>query len=184
MRRWSVVCGVLFGLHVASLQPAWAQAPIPGDVGTIECAQAQLAIQTLIGNETTPPYKNHGQYVKAAADAANTALQSGQITGACHGCIVSQFARSIPIAEQTACGPVQCAAPGAPGWGNMVKTGGNATQVTAANAQACCLACVNNPDCAQWAFLSGSTCSLNVPPSTCVAPTFTFFNNSGNIRCP
>jgi len=142
MRRWIVVCGVLFGLIVAWPQRGWAQASVPGDVGTLECAQAQVAVQTLVGNETKPPYKNHGQYVSAAAHAANTPLEIGQITEACHSCIVSQFARSIPIAGQTACGPIQCAAPGAPGWGNMIKVGGNGMTVASVTTpQACCVMC-------------------------------------------
>src|SRR5262249_22281404 len=65
----------------------------------------QLAVQGEVGNETNPPYQNHGAYVSAAAHAANPAFEAGEITEACQGCIVSQFSPSIPIRAQENSGP-------------------------------------------------------------------------------
>jgi len=69
------------------------------------CRKAQLSVQATVGNEDPAIYKNHGAYVSAAAAAANVFLYSGEIDLECHSCIVSQFARRIPIAQQTPCGP-------------------------------------------------------------------------------
>ena len=52
MRLWSVIFGVLVGLHMAWAHPGWAQ----GDVGTLACSEVQLAVQSEVGNETNPPY--------------------------------------------------------------------------------------------------------------------------------
>ena len=110
MWQWRIVFGVLVGLYLAFTPPGWAQGVVgstvtPGDEGTEACREVQLAVQSEVGEETNPPYRNHGQYVRAAAHAANPALEAGEITEACHSCIVSQFAKSIPIANQEACGP-------------------------------------------------------------------------------
>ena len=187
MRRWSVVFGILLGLHMAWTQPGWAQGGFvptltPGDVGTQACREVQLAVQGEVGNETNPPYKNHGQYVRAATNAANPALQAGEITEACHSCIVSQFARSIPIGDQESCGPDLCEVSGGPGWENMVHPGGGVVNLGNITPQACCQACVANPDCAQWSIFLGS-CQLNVPPTGCANP-ITATPNGGIIRCP
>jgi hypothetical protein len=95
---WALVCTGVFWVIVPQV---WAQ----GDVGSAECREVQEEVQQAVGNETNPPYRNHGQYVRAAAQAANPALEAGEITEACHACIVRQFAESVPIADQEACGP-------------------------------------------------------------------------------
>ena len=87
------------------------RAQASGDVGTAECGTVQQEVQQAVGNETNPPYKTHGKYVKTAAQAANPALAAGEITEACLECIVSQFAQSIPLADQEACGPSCAHAP-------------------------------------------------------------------------
>jgi len=69
------------------------------------CREAQLAVQAAVGDENPAIYKNHGAYVAAATAAANPFLESGQIDAECHSCIINQFARRIPIAQQTPCGP-------------------------------------------------------------------------------
>jgi hypothetical protein len=69
---------------------------------TAECRTAQLAAQTAVADGF--PYKNQGQMVRTAARAANPFLYDGLISEECHSCIVSQFARRIPIAEQEPCG--------------------------------------------------------------------------------
>jgi hypothetical protein len=135
-----------------------------------------------VGDETNPPYRNHGQYVKAAAHAANPALEAGEITEACHSCIVSQFARSIPIVNQENCGPDLCDESGGPGWENMIRPGGNVASTSDTTPQDCCKSCAADLNCAQWAF-SGNQCQHNVPPNQCVNPVIPF-NNGGMIRCP
>ena len=67
------------------------------------CRQAQLAVQSQVGDVTS--YANHGQLMKAVAAAANVFLESGEIDAECHSCIVSQYARRIPVADMEACGP-------------------------------------------------------------------------------
>ena len=69
------------------------------------CREAQLSVQATVGDENPAIYKNHGAYVSAAAAAANVFLYSGEIDSVCHSCIVSQFARRIPVADQEPCGP-------------------------------------------------------------------------------
>jgi hypothetical protein len=69
------------------------------------CRQAQLSVQAQVGDEDPGVYKNHGAYVSAAAAAANVFLYAGEIDSVCHSCIVSQFARRIPISDQEPCGP-------------------------------------------------------------------------------
>jgi len=180
MRLWTVVFGILVCLQMAWTQPGWAQ----GDVGSEVCRDVQLQVQQAVGNETDPPYKNHGAYVKAAAHAANPALESGEITEACHECIVSQFAQSIPIINQNPCGVGLCGVPGGPGWQNEVHAGGGVALTGATTAQDCCRDCVANPDCTQWAFFLGSPCELNVPPdNACTGPLVSVID-SGRIRCP
>jgi hypothetical protein len=187
MWLWTVVVGVLVGLHMAWTPPGWAQGGfvptlVPGDVGTRACREVQLAVQGEVGNETNPPYQTHPQYVGAAVLAAKPAL-AGEITGACYLCIVLPFGKSIPINAQKSCGPDLCEVSGGPGWGNMVRPGGNGAFIASATTpQACCLACDANPQCAQWAFTT--SCQHNVPPNQCVAPSPIVFINSGIIRCP
>lgn len=178
MRLWTVVFGITVCLQMAWAQPGWAQ----GDVGSQVCREVQLEVQGVVGNETKPPYKNHGQYVKAAAHAANPALEADEITEACHECIVSQFAQSIPTGDQSSCGSDLCQVSGGPGWGNVVRPGGGVTVTDATTPQACCSACVANPDCAQWAFGNNGPCQLNVG-TVCVG-ALTSVPNSGIISCP
>jgi hypothetical protein len=61
------------------------------------CEEAQVATQDAV--ESGGPYRNHGKLVKTAAHEAN----QFDITEECHNCIVSQFARGIPIEEQEVC---------------------------------------------------------------------------------
>ncbi len=69
-----------------------------------QCTTLQTALQLKMGDEDPSRYRNHGKYVSPVARATSRALKRGEITPECQGCIVRQFARSIPIAEQTACG--------------------------------------------------------------------------------
>ena len=96
---------VFVGVLVTLATLVWAQ----GDAGSQECLDVQHAVQATVGDETNPPYRNHGQYVREATHATNPALESGQITEECHSCIVNQFSHSIPIADQEACGEARVA---------------------------------------------------------------------------
>jgi hypothetical protein len=184
MRRQSVVFGVLVALHMAWTPTSWAQGEFAthlGDVDTLACFEAQQAVQDEVGDEANPPYRNHGQYVSAATHAANVALTAGEITRACHGCIVSQFARSIPIANQESCGPGLCEVSGGPGWENVIRPGGNGVFTSDVTPQACCQSCAADASCAQWAF-SNDSCQHNVGV-TCVG-SLTPFSEGGIIMCP
>jgi hypothetical protein len=173
MWRWAVVFAIFVALHMGWTQAAWSQ-----DVGTPACRDAQLAVQSETGDQTDPPFTNHGQYVSAAAHAANLPLDSGAITEACHECIVSQFAQSIPVADQQACGPdvptTLCAMSGGQGWENEVYSGGEGdifTSEETPSAADCCQLCLNTVDtvdgpCLQWVFISSAiTCVLNFNPA-------------------
>jgi hypothetical protein len=91
---------VVFSLAAVT---AYAQTPIPGDVGTYQCRQVQIAAQQAV---LDGKYKNHGQMVSTAAKVVdNAAWVQEIITCECASCIMHQFAQSIPIAEQEPCGP-------------------------------------------------------------------------------
>lgn len=93
---------LLLVLLVGLCAPAWAQAP--GDVGTSECRVVQLAAQGSVQGVVSPP-RNHGQLMKVVTRITSPELYKGNITEACSSCIVSQFARKVPISGQAACGP-------------------------------------------------------------------------------
>jgi hypothetical protein len=99
---------VLIGGFVGTRPQAWAQAP--GDIGSAECREAQVAAEIAV--ESGGPYENHGQLVRTAANVVSAAVAAGTITEACASCIMNQFARRIPIAEQAPCGQPQQAQQG------------------------------------------------------------------------
>ena len=67
----------------------------------ITCEQLQADAQALI--EAGGPWKNHGKYVSTVAKFVDPYLESGEIDSVCASCIVSQFARRIPIEDQEPC---------------------------------------------------------------------------------
>lgn len=75
---------------------------ISGDCVELTCEGAQLIAQDAVASGG--PYKNHGGVVKTAAQSINEYLYEGVISEECHSCIVSQFAKRIPIEEQGVCG--------------------------------------------------------------------------------
>lgn len=79
-----------------------AQGCEPGDVGSPECLEVQSVAQAAVADGS--PYQNHGQAMRVAARVTSEAQQAGEITAECASCIVSQFARRIPIEEQELCG--------------------------------------------------------------------------------
>lgn len=79
------------------------QAQVAGDVGTFECRAVQVdAMAAVTGGA---PYRNHGQLVRTAANIVSMAFEQSSITEACSSCIVSQFARRLPVELQEPCGP-------------------------------------------------------------------------------
>jgi len=97
----------LIGLLWIAVPQTYAQ--VPGDVGTIECRLLQLAVQGAVGDEDPVVYRNHGAWLSAVSNIVRPEKDSGAITPECASCIVHQFARRVPIAGQTPCGPTPCA---------------------------------------------------------------------------
>jgi hypothetical protein len=91
-----ITCIMVFGLCCAMVPQALTQDPIT-------CEELQAEVQALVGNEADGDWKNHGQYVSTVAKFVDPYLESGEIDSVCAGCIVSQFARGIPIEEQEPC---------------------------------------------------------------------------------
>lgn len=94
-----VILIAVFLIGFASI--AHGQAP-----GTSACGAMHQIVQTLVGDENPTTYKNHGAYLSAVDKLVSQAVRAGLITKECSECIVSQFARRIPIASQQLCGVV------------------------------------------------------------------------------
>ena len=109
---FAVGIGVLVAMVAVIGLSATLVAQEPGDVGSAECRLVQLDAQDAVA--AGMPYKNHGQMVRTAANNQSPSLEAGYITEECSSCIMNQFARDIPIAEQEACGMegYECADPG------------------------------------------------------------------------
>lgn len=71
-----------------------------------ECRALQILVQDSVGDEDPAVYRNHGAYVSTAAKMVSPYLESGMISEECASCIINQFARRIPIAEQENCGEI------------------------------------------------------------------------------
>lgn len=67
------------------------------------CRELQVMVQETVGNEDPAVYRNHGKYVSTVAKFVDPYLESGAIDSVCASCIVSQFARRIPIEDQEPC---------------------------------------------------------------------------------
>ncbi|HEX9750797.1 MAG TPA: hypothetical protein VGB22_05890 [candidate division Zixibacteria bacterium] len=89
-------------LAIAAI-PSALLAQHDGVIQTAVCREVQLRAQAAV--EAGEPYRNKGQLQKTAAHVVDAAQSAGEIDAACASCILSQFARGIPIAEQSACGP-------------------------------------------------------------------------------
>ncbi len=77
---------VLVGLFFAMAPSVWAQGP-----GSLACGVAQQECQAAV-DLLGPDPRNHGAIVSACAQAANPALESGEINEECHSCVVSEKA--------------------------------------------------------------------------------------------
>lgn len=103
----SITARTLFASFVSStwIGRLWAQAAgSPGDVGNSSCGALQQAVQLAFPDPTR--YKNHGAYVSSVAHSVSAAQNASLITDACSGCIVSQFAQSVPLDQQQSCGTI------------------------------------------------------------------------------
>jgi len=69
----------------------------------ITCRELQIMVQETVGNEDPAVYRNHGKYVSTVAKLVDPYLESEAIDSVCASCIVSQFARRIPIEDQEPC---------------------------------------------------------------------------------
>jgi len=95
-KRILITCLMILGLCCAMIPQALTQGPIT-------CEQLQADVQALVGDEADGDWKNHGQYVSTVAKFVDQYLESGEIDSVCASCIVSQFARRIPIEDQEPC---------------------------------------------------------------------------------
>lgn len=123
MRRQSFTCLIplIFGSFLGTLMStATLRAQDSEDVGSAECRAVQLEAQDAVLADA--PLLNHGseaswarvspRLVRAlrlarlmtAARVVVRANKLGDISGSCAGCIISQFARRIPIEDQRTCG--------------------------------------------------------------------------------
>ncbi len=96
-KRNLIAFAMVFCLFCAVIAQLPAQDPIT-------CGDLQLLVQDSVGNEDPAVYRNHGKYVSTAAKMVDPYLESGEIDSVCASCIVSQFARSIPVEQQEPCG--------------------------------------------------------------------------------
>lgn len=90
---------------VVALILVWPPGLAAQGVGTSACREVQRITQLTVGDEVGDLYGNHGAYVSAAARVVSAELSAGRITEECASCIMNQFARRVPIAEQAVCGP-------------------------------------------------------------------------------
>lgn len=95
-KRNLIAFAMVFCLFCAVIAQVPAQTPIT-------CGELQDMVQAAVGNEDPAVYRNHGQYVSTVAKMVDPYLESGEIDSVCASCIVSQFARRIPVEDQEAC---------------------------------------------------------------------------------
>src|SRR6266540_558043 len=100
----ALVVVVLFSFFVL-IPRVWAD---PAGPESDVCGVAQSISQNSFTSGA--PYKNPGKGVSTAANAQDPFVQTGSIDEECSSCIMNQFARRIPVADQETCGP-DCAHP-------------------------------------------------------------------------
>src|SRR5215471_17919621 len=106
----SIGARTVFAAFVSStgIGKLWAKASststVPGDVGTTSCGAVQQSVQLAFPDPTR--YSNHGSYVSSVARSVSAAQEANLITNACFGCIISQFAKTIPTSDQQSCGAI------------------------------------------------------------------------------
>lgn len=155
--------------------------PVPGDVGTVECALVQATVWENLGSEPLEPtmlYKNHGQFMKAVQQIVSPELEAGNITEECSSCITNQYARRLPVEEQERCGPPspdpECAPAtcetfipceenqtcDVPVCGSIVEGGGACVEGAASCASL--LPCTTSADCPSGLCFKDSCCVISV----------------------
>jgi hypothetical protein len=92
-------------LSATGIRSVWA-ASSHGAVGRYACGAVQHSIQLAVGNYDPSKYANRGAYVREVAKRTSVGVTGELITEDCAECIVSQFAKRIPVASQAACGPI------------------------------------------------------------------------------
>jgi hypothetical protein len=99
----NIVRLLLVASCLALAGPVWAQdgEPVPGDIGTKECRDAQLLVQSII---LSAEPRNHGAVMSTVANLLAPMVDEGGITDACRQSIHVQFAQKVPIEEQEASG--------------------------------------------------------------------------------
>ena len=95
-KRNLIAFAMVFCLFCAVIAQVPAQDPIT-------CGDLQALVQDSVGNEDPAVYRNQGKYVSTVAKLVDPYLESGEIDSVCASCIVSQFARRIPVEEQELC---------------------------------------------------------------------------------
>src|SRR5262249_18376224 len=100
IRRISVLAIVAFALLVAAPR---ARALNSGDAGTVECRATQIDAQNAV--RRLGQANNLWEVMGTARGVVGSAEQTGQITGACAGCIIRQFSPRISLGDQQRCGP-------------------------------------------------------------------------------
>jgi len=143
---------------LAMVPQVWAQ-----DVGSVACGQVQLAAQSAVASGG--PYRSHGALVSTAAAVVDASEVAGGITEECSSCIVNQFARRIPIPEQTACGRADC--------GDCLTTGhGTGCEVATCQAAVCAIdefCCGSNGWDSRCVGEAGASC-VDAVPQLCAGP--------------
>jgi hypothetical protein len=102
MQARSLLLSVVLLLATAPLASAIERATSGTPVRSAECRRVQLEAQAAV--LAGAPYRNHGGMVSTAAKVVSAAVAAGRIDEDCASCIVNQFARNVPIAEQEPCG--------------------------------------------------------------------------------
>jgi hypothetical protein len=88
------------GAFLGMVSQGWAQ--VSGDVGSQVCRETQLVAHAAV---TTGQPQNPKQLISTAAHVVSPHVTAGTITSECGNCIMGQFVHSMPIEEQTTCGP-------------------------------------------------------------------------------
>ena len=192
MRRYLRIVGISLAISLVAILALSAALVLAQDVGSGECRTVQLEAQEAAGDPAD--YKNHGKWVSTAARVVSPYTEDGTITEECSSCIINQFARRIPIAEQEACGPdvpdlpecapascgnfIPCTEGGNCGSeGVCVQTDATPSGGTCVNGLTPCpglAPCASTADCALGAICAFETCCgdpVCVPPEAfCWAP--------------
>jgi hypothetical protein len=102
MRARTLFWSVVLLLASASVAGAIEREASGASSLSAECRRVQLEVQAAV--QAGAPYRNHGQMVSTAARLVSAAVTAGRIDDECASCIMNQFGRNVPIADQEPCG--------------------------------------------------------------------------------